>query len=685
MTATLPERRAPARAPARAIRPEIQALRAVAVGLVVVCHSFPRALPGGFIGVDVFFVISGFLITAQLLGEVDRKGTVSLAGFWARRARRILPAALLVLAVVAGATLLWVPQNHWDQFLTEIRASTAYVENWQLAHTATDYFANAASVQSPVQHYWSLSAEEQFYLVWPVLIGVGVALRGRRRALGLAMGGLALASLAYSIYDTHADPAAAYFITPPRAWEFAAGGLLALLAIRPRGGALLTWAGLGAIALAAATYSSQTAFPGYAALLPVLGAVAVIWGEAPNALLRARPVQWLGDVSYSVYLWHWPLLILAPYALSRTSLTTAQKAVVIVLTLLLSGVSKRWVEDPVRAGPLLSRRPARWTFAAAACGTALVLAFTAGGVNRLHEQIRVAERAAAKTIASKPRCFGAAARDPRHRCHNPKLDRTVVPTPAEALKIQRPCDAVQRTAVMTVCAFGSRPANPRGTAVLVGDSHAMHLQQTVQVVADRHRYRALLNARSHCPYSAAPVVIDDPADAAGCNARNRDLPGWFRAHPAASVAFIAHFVATTVKVRPRPGQSEFAAEVDGYERAWRALPRTVKHIVVIRDTPETPVGTLDCVTRAMERHQRAGTRCAFPRGPGLPPDPAAVAARQTRDRRVKLVDLNRFICDRRRCFPVVGGVLVYKDLSHLTPLYATTLGPFLDRRVTHLF
>jgi peptidoglycan/LPS O-acetylase OafA/YrhL len=685
VTATLPERRAARAAPRpRVLRAEIQALRAVAVGLVVICHSWPSLLPGGFIGVDVFFVISGFLITAQLLGEVDRKGTVSLAGFWARRARRILPAALLVLAAVAAGTLLWVPQNHWDQFLTEIRASTAYVENWQLAHTATDYFANAASVQSPVQHYWSLSAEEQFYLVWPVLIGLAVALRGRRRALALAMGALGLASLAYSIYDTHADPAAAYFITPTRAWEFAAGGLLALLAVRPRGGPLLTWAGLGAIGLAAATYSSHTAFPGFAALLPVLGAVAVIWGESPNALLRARPVQWLGDVSYSVYLWHWPLLILAPYALSRTSLTTPQKVVLVALTLLLSGLSKRWVEDPVRAGPLLARRPARWTFAAALCGTAAVFVLIAGGVNRLHEQIRVAERAAAKTIASKPRCFGAAARDPRHRCHNARLDRTVVPTPADALRIQRPCDAVQRTAVMTVCAFGRRPANPRGTAVLVGDSHAMHLQQTVQVVTDRHRYRALLNARSHCPYSAAPIMLEDAADRAGCNRRNRDLPGWFRAHPDVSVAFIAHFVETSGKAEPQPGQSQFAAEVDGYERAWRALPRSVKRIVVIRDTPETPVGTLDCITRAMDRHQRAGERCAFPRAPAVPRDPAATAARRIHDPRVKLVDLNHSICDRRRCYPVVGGVLVYKDLSHLTPLFATTLGPFLDRRVARL-
>jgi hypothetical protein len=453
---------------------------------------------------------------------------------------------------------------------------------------------------------------------------------------------------------------------------------------------VLSWLGLAAIALAAARYNDRTPFPGSAATLPVLGALSVMraglppraW--APGRLMALEPVQWLGDVSYSVYLWHWPLLILAPYALGRTSLTTPQLVAIIALTLLLSAASKRWVEDPVRAGPLLAGRPARWTFAAAACATALVFAITARGAERLHEQIRVAERAAARTIAAKPSCLGAASRDPRHPCHSAKLAHTVVPTPAQALKIQRPCDAVQRTPVMTVCRFGRWPARPRGTAVLVGDSHAMHLQQTVQVVADRHGYRAMLNARSHCPYVAAPVILEDAADQAGCNRRNRDLPGWFRAHPDISVAFIAHFAETSGKVQTAPGQREFAAEVAGYERAWRTLPRTVKHILIMRDTPETPMGTLDCISRAMDHHQRAGTRCAFPRRPAIPSDPAAVAARSIHDRRVRLVDLNRYICDRRRCFPVVGGVLVFKDLSHLTPLFATTLGPFLDRRIGRL-
>src|SRR3954470_16690257 len=279
-------------------RPEIQALRAIAVGIVVIYHFWPRLLPGGFVGVDVFFVISGFLITSQLLREVDRTGSISMAGFWARRARRILPPALFVLLFCAVATILFVPLNYWQQFFDELRASTTYGQNWHLAASAVNYFS-ADNPVSPVQHFWSLSAEEQFYVVWPlmILLVAGVTrirpLRAGRRSIGLVIGALTLVSLAYGIYWTAADPAAAYFVTPTRAWEFGAGGILALFAARPRVDtkaiAALSWAGLVAIGLAAATYSDATAFPGVAALLPVLGAVAVIYAGSP--LTRPSPAR----------------------------------------------------------------------------------------------------------------------------------------------------------------------------------------------------------------------------------------------------------------------------------------------------------------------------------------------------------------------------------------------------------
>ena len=257
---TRPDTGAPQRSGPAGLRSEIQALRAAAVLLVVVAHLWPSVLPGGFVGVDVFFAISGFLITSLLLREIDRTGKLSLSDFWARRARRILPAALVTLLFCAIATIVFVPLTYWQQFLAELRASTAYVQNWQLADSAVDYFA-ADNGPSPVQHFWSLSAEEQFYVVWPVLLlfAVGVtrkrSARVRRNAIIGVIGTLTAVSLAYSLYDTAANPSAAYFITPTRAWEFGLGGLLALLPQIERSPgrlrAALSWAGLAAIFAAA--------------------------------------------------------------------------------------------------------------------------------------------------------------------------------------------------------------------------------------------------------------------------------------------------------------------------------------------------------------------------------------------------------------------------------------------------
>src|SRR3954471_22483425 len=210
-------------------RPEIQALRAIAVGIVVVYHFWPELLPGGFVGVDVFFVISGFLITSQLLREVDRTGWISMSGFWARRARRILPPALFVLLFCAVATILFVPLNYWQQFFDELRASSTYGQNWHLAAAAVNYFS-ASDAPSPVQHFWSLSAEEQFYVVWPLMILLIAAVTrvrvmpAGRRSIGLVIGIVTFASLVYGIHRTAADPAAAYFVTPARGWEFGVGG-----------------------------------------------------------------------------------------------------------------------------------------------------------------------------------------------------------------------------------------------------------------------------------------------------------------------------------------------------------------------------------------------------------------------------------------------------------------------------
>ncbi|OAN41282.1 acyltransferase family protein [Microbacterium sp. H83] len=276
-------------------RRDIQGLRALAVTLVVVFHLLPALLPGGYVGVDVFFVISGFLITAHLLRELEATGTVRVTEFWARRVRRLLPASLLVLAVCAVLTFTVMPGITRVQNFFEIAVASGYVLNWNLAASAVDYL-NASNPESLVQHYWSLSVEEQFYLVWPLLLVVAVflAFRGRpprgeiagrtshggttRRAVLAALLLVFVASLVFSIVETARSQPSAYFITTTRAWEFALGGLVALVPTLRLGGivhAAVSWVALAAIVASAFLFGAGTAFPGSIALIPV-GATALL-------------------------------------------------------------------------------------------------------------------------------------------------------------------------------------------------------------------------------------------------------------------------------------------------------------------------------------------------------------------------------------------------------------------------
>ncbi|MCW2994172.1 MAG: acyltransferase, partial [Conexibacter sp.] len=615
---------------AHGIRPEIQALRALAVSLVVAWHLWPAAVPGGFVGVDVFFAISGFLITTLLLREVEATGRVSLRDFWARRARRILPAALTVVGACALATALLVPVTDWARFFGDFRASTLYVQNWHLAGQAVDYL-HASDGPSPVQHFWSLAVEEQFYLVWPlVILGAVLVTRGRgertRRLVLLgALGTITAVSLAYGIAHTHSHPADAYFATTTRGWELGAGALLALLPQREHSPAwvraMLSWIGLAAIGVAAFAYTNATPFPGLAAALPVLGAVAVIRAGAPSSfgapapLLRLAPLQRLGDLSYSVYLWHWPLIVLAPYALHH-DLDTPTRLGILMLTLLLSLLSKALIEDPVRRARVLTRHRARWTFVAAATASLTLLALTNVGTQHVQAEIHHDAQITQRTLAHKPRCFGAAARDPRRTCVNAKLTRTVVPTPVQAPKMDNaPCKVVESSGRIRVCAFGAEAAPGIRTVALIGDSHASHWRSALDAVVKARGWRGLSITHTSCPYSAGTAIIPEPARTE-CVQWKAQLKTWLNHHPEVDTIFFGEHATATV-VAPH-GRSEWDAQVRGYQHAWTALPASVHHVLVLRDNPQMRSGTLGCVQRALDHHDDAGRACAQPRARALP-------------------------------------------------------------------
>src|SRR5215469_4072843 len=346
----------------RNFRPDIQGLRALAVTMVLIYHLYPSLLPGGFVGVDVFFVISGYLITGQLWRGVQRTGKVALVEFWGRRARRLVPAAALVLAVTWLLSRLVLPATQLANTAQQIRASALYFQNWQLAHDAVDYL-KSSDAASPVQHFWSLSVEEQFYLVWPLLfLAAGLLARrhaGRTRHVTVAClaAVLVAGSLAFSIYDTRTDPAAAYFVTTTRMWELGMGGLLVLMPER-LGSAVgrqgwLGWAGLGMVLASPFALRGTAAFPGAIALLPTAGAALLIAGGSagarlgPARLMSLRPLVFLGGISYSLYLWHWPLIVLYTNYVGRP-VSPRSGPVLAAVAVLLSWLTKVTVEDPVR-------------------------------------------------------------------------------------------------------------------------------------------------------------------------------------------------------------------------------------------------------------------------------------------------------------------------------------------------
>lgn len=679
------------------MRPEIQALRAISVTTIIIFHYWHGLIPGGYIAVDIFFVISGFLITGQLVREADRTSTVSMTQFWARRARRILPASLFVLFVCAIATYLIVPLNLWGQFFSEIKASALYVENWNLAAQAVDYLG-AENRPSPVQHYWTLSVEEQFYLIWPVLILIGAAIArkgselARRRLIAVLLSLLTVASLIYSIVETGNDPAAAYFITPTRIWEFGAGGLLALISTelgREQLRAAVSWLGVTAIVASSFIYTAKTPYPGSAALVPVIGSLAVIWAGAPDVRwaplfwMRLRWVQWVGDNSYSIYLWHWPLLILTPFLLLE-ELTTPIKFALIAIMLVLAWLTKRFVEDPIRSGPVLVLRPPRQTFIVAIGATAVVVVACFGALQVLQQRQQQDRLTTARLLSSGAPCLGAAARDPEHQpCVNPKLRFSVSPSPATARELVIPHDAtaanksplcqggLKIVGLLELCTFGVPEAKAKRQIVSIGDSHGRRWRPALNVAALQLGWRVTSIIRRSCPLSTYGRGTAE--DRAGCKIWKRQLPAWLAKNPNIDTIF------ETQSAGKGKDLDTFPRQVAGYKAGFKMLPSSIKHIVVLRDNPRAAPGTLDCVERTVAAGDPTGQACALPRSQALIPDALAVAARDQHKPGIGVVDLTPFYCGPRFCFAVIGGVLVHSDDHHVTALFNSTLAPYLMR------
>lgn len=375
---------APPRRPGagQGFRPDIEGLRAVAVGLVLLFHSYGGPVTGGFVGVDVFFVISGFLITSLLLAEQDRNGRISIAGFYARRVRRILPASALVVAVTVVAAYHFLGFISGNQVATDAKWTAVFSANIHFALIGTDYWGSQLP-PSPLQHMWSLGVEEQFYVLWPGLFFLLVLIvRGTRRRNPLAAALVLIIGLSFtwSVVETMSNASWAYFSPLTRAWELALGALVAVLA--PTIGRLgtgwptqlLALCGVIGIGLSAFAFDPSTPYPGSAVALPVVGAALVIAAGCADVntyvgrALSVRPMQWVGARSYSLYLWHWPLLLIAAQYVGN-QLSRWQNTGLLLAAVVASAVTYRLVENPVRRARVLTSH----TGLSLAIGAALII------------------------------------------------------------------------------------------------------------------------------------------------------------------------------------------------------------------------------------------------------------------------------------------------------------------------
>ena len=772
-------RRSPAK-PSSAFRADIEGLRAVAVGAVLLYHAGVPAVSGGFIGVDVFFVISGALITGLLLKELRSTNQISLVGFYARRAKRLLPATAVVMASIGVLTVLVMPDIRWPQITKEVVASGFYVVNWYFASRAVDYSAVDAS-PSPLQHFWTLSFEEQFYLIWPcLLLLVTLRARGRpldprklwwgrhegrrrsrraefvsafrsagsnddgtrshsrsgtedpadvfgapeeppapdsdaakrsdrlQRALVLGLLLVALPSLAWSFYLTNEVPTRAYFVSTTRLWEMALGGALAIFATRlhrvPKVPAVVAaWAGLAAIVASTVVIDFTTPFPGLIALVPTLGATAVIaCGPAagrsgPVLLLGLRPMLFIGALSYSLYLWHWPLLIFAEAQFGK--LTVLQRLVVVVLAGVPAWLSYRLVETPIRLSRRLAREPKRALALGGGCMASIVV--VAVGLHAAAWppppplEVSTAAHAAPQlsaasamsgtpgsapgstvtTVARQPMGAEVLSDNPLGDEAGRAVDRvdSFTPTPGQATKDVPPtqgrCTVPDSSAEPLACEFGDLSGKIR--IVAVGDSHMSAWVSALEPIARARGWKLTTYLKAACPLLNTEVVhAKDGRPHTGCTEWGEEVSASLLADPP-NLLVVSQSRYRLVSTGLFDLQAAFVS-------TWAPFARAGIRVAAIRNTPYPAINIPECVAANSNL-----LKCAVPRVDALALSEAVPnAVRQVPG--AHLIDLTDAICPGDPCAPVIGGVLVYRDGSHVTGTYIRSLTQRLDRRLSEV-
>ncbi|MBI3224270.1 MAG: acyltransferase [Mycolicibacterium cosmeticum] len=650
---------------ARQKRLDIQGLRAIAVALVVLFHAEVPGFGGGYVGVDVFFVISGFLISTHLLESMRDRGRVGYGAFYARRARRLLPAAFTVIVATVAVAAVCVSPLQFDMVLKDAVAAAFYVPNMLFAFNATDYLAD--KTPSLFLHYWSLGVEEQFYLLWPLLLMLlfGVfKLRGRMAAALIA---LTAASFLLCVWLTGFSQPSAFFLLPARMWEFGLGALVAFALLHRdrilpgRVAAAAGWIGLATIIVSGVLFSATTLYPGYAVAVPVAGTALLIaagpvaW--SPASLLSLRPITWIGDISYSLYLVHWPVLMLPLAATAYMEpLPLWWRAVLAVACVPLAWLLYTYVEKPgQRLAWLTGARPRR-TLAAAGAAMATVLAMAVIGTVAINPPLDGGRPAEQTVLSLKP--HGTAF-----------VPSNVTPTLADAEDIlpfvsTNGCHRSHLATDPAGCLFGANAGAP--LVVLFGDSHATQWFPALSKLADAGAIRLDSHTKSACP----PVVVE--------GLRYPECDTW-------RSGVIADISASKPALIVVAAWHQYMAGDEAATQHWRdALARTISQfpsgsrVAFLADTPSIGVTPTMCLSRYVDD----ALRCALPRSEALSDDVRRAERDLAAAGKFTYLDYADYLCNDAVCPGVIGNTLVYRDRHHITVTMSNLLGPVVGADIS---
>ena len=703
-------------------RPDLEGLRGVAILLVLACHAGIPGLAAGFVGVDVFFVLSGFLITGLLVNEAELTGRIQLTAFYARRARRILPAAgVAIVGTLLAASLVLSPLDI-PRVADDALAAGLSFANIHFAVSATDYFA--PTDPSPLLHFWSLSVEEQFYLVWPVLLGVAARRARPRLAMALIAAVVLGGSLLLCLALTPVAGPWAYFSLPSRAWQLAAGGALALAGIgltrlpRPVA-ALAGWFGGACILLSLLTIDPTTAYPGIAAAAPTVGALGLIAGGtavgSPGWLLLQRaPLRWLGRISYSLYLWHWPVLVLgaAAVGITTTDDQAAADPLLIRLTLVgaavgIAALSTHLIEGPFRAGRLSRGGHRRWLVTAGTAVLAIAVGSSAMGIAAQRNIVSAAEAQAidpeevestggpeflddaeldqaspgpalvpitSPDASPKPSATPTPTASPKPR-PKPRLGgpvpRDLAPSLGKARNdgdrlIADGCGLGLAGSQPPTCVYGDRKGSI--TIALVGDSHAANWFPAFRRLAVRNHWRLVPYTKSSC------VFLDMRIWSQHLNREYTECATW-RERVIQKLARIKPDLVVIAGNRwfPVVDDLDNAPKRQGAATA-RLIARIPGRVALMIDTPRSDHDVPACLAA----HRDAIEACLTSKASAFGWRHRLREREAAKRSGAAIIDLSNATCPSDPCPPIIGRRLVYRDHHHLTATFAASLADDLD-------